>query len=258
MPVSAVPIIALQRALCAGFRGTTIVEEGLMVAFAALMLVMVVKPNLIHNPSKNKFFWGVGSLHASFFCTGTLYMLFQWWAPDVHDAALAVQKLLGYGNKPVPELIIEMFGVWPRIIWGVSQSIWFFPCLWTQSITEAVRGPVIDQRPEQAKNRGIWCIPVQQPNALQVRPGQPPLPMFAPDKHRIDVKQIASIFPGTFADPGNEECVICRAAFVVGDRYWALPCYHILHEQCTEAWWKEKLTCVRCTKELHWVLQVKK
>lgn len=44
----------------------------------------------------------------------------------------------------------------------------------------------------------------------------------------------------------NRECVICMIEFIVGDPVRYLPCLHIYHKKCIDAWLMRSFTCPSC------------
>ncbi|KTG47884.1 hypothetical protein cypCar_00013139 [Cyprinus carpio] len=94
-------------------------------------------------------------------------------------------------------------------------------------------------------------VPVYHPTPSQTR-----LATQLTEEEQVRIAQRIGLIqhlPRGIFDPGSEpsdkkikECVICMMDFEYGDPIRFLPCMHIYHVDCIDAWLMRSFTCPSC------------
>ncbi len=72
-------------------------------------------------------------------------------------------------------------------------------------------------------------------------------PGYVPDPAPEDA--VSRLTVRTLAAPSGR-CVICMEDLVAGDRYFEVPCDHVLHEACSREWFKCGRRCPTCQRDV--------
>ncbi|KPI45484.1 uncharacterized protein AB675_889 [Cyphellophora attinorum] len=214
--------------------------DALVIIVSILIGVDIFRDLLFPNPEVRQRgiapFGRIQVVCASISVAYSMYRLSGW---SAHQSAHIAQWILGFGDQPVSPAMELVFGHAPACVWSVIQ---IFLCY-------VVIRPGLDD-----EGRIEWLDHTLDLAQRQVAVH----PMYAVAKHKNEVRTFSNVPAAEFwANAGNETCPICLADFEEGDRFWTLPCNHYLHESCAEEWWKQRLTCVKCTRTLEWRLAIK-
>lgn len=67
-------------------------------------------------------------------------------------------------------------------------------------------------------------------------------------EERLPVPVLLDVIAGSEGGVWREMCAICWNVFAAGTGVMKLPCDHLFHEECIEAWFARKLNCSMCPR----------